>query len=339
MISIYAQLTSTLKNLSREFPLPLHWAEPRWHLDEFLIGNLNLKLIELSTESHKPCTVTLKSGEADRFPTARAYFELVDQVSVFDILERPFSHRVLFNSEGKRIGQIEYNNVFPSEPDSINWKYVHLNGVASHRDFSTAARAAALILIKQDRLLRSWFLPTQFTSKRLKTSHKYLELSQYYDIELYTFGAGVPVIGLFCFPKLIDYPFICGFGASEFFSEALMHAEQEMLQKLSFLWGKSLPKVMPTEEPTSRYHQDYYLLPCHLEQVRNWLVACSYKKTLSDLEQTKLKFSDITFVNITPSSLEGKLAVVKAVSRKSVPLIYGLKHPLFPESSIPHPLV
>jgi hypothetical protein len=216
--------------------------------------------------------------------------------------------------------------VFPRDPKPDRTRVALSNGVALHDSWSHATRAALCELVERDRVLRSFEggqapVPVAVRDRKLARA-----LRREYRVQAYAFEATGQalehrVAGLFLFPRQPEHPLVYGFGAAQNAEAALAKATSEALQRLAFLWGEALPSQLPEVSPTPDYHQEYYLYPPQHDVLRRWL---SGKR--STVRGRSIRLFDgeaVSFVDLTPRALKGKLFVVRAISARARVLRFG----------------
>lgn len=362
---------SCLEKLTESVPLSPRWSKPQVYPDDFHLGSFHLKTMGLIAEASDKVPISgSAASETSEEALERAYFELIERTSIFDVLQSSEEIFEVMDRKGN-LRKLRRDQIFPVDGVSQGWKYSKSNGVAAHYDFQKAARSAALELIERDRILRSWYegvpISEIYFVEGTSTSIYVSQLEPYYRLKAYLIGKGTPVVGFFGFPKKTEWPLLLGFGASEDPWGALGHAQREALQRLAFLWGESIPSDCPSASPSPDYHLEYYLYPSHIEKITQWLENCQQrgaefknlgsespeifpvqleyegssaengltKDLSSDLSKDlsgdlSRDFENIWFLDITPDHLKSKIVVVKAVSDQLTPLTFGSMHPHFP---------
>lgn len=271
------------------------------------------------------------AGNAGSHPDNRAWFELLERITILETIHRAPKSLVLRHPETvAEMGLIPFKTLFPDQGGSSTFPYqfAKSNGVALSRDWRDACRRAAFELLERHLVLLSWagklkprFLTASFSQSVLNS------FSENYEIKRVSFGSqrtdlfAEPIhsCGSFLIPKKNNVPFIFGLGADISEDIALTKAESETVQRLGFLWGEEIPKETPPYSPTAMYHQEYYLHPEALNLITSWLEGRHLKK--ADLYDTsrvlKLSFADLN----SPSS--GVFQVARAYSPDTIPLVFG----------------
>ncbi|HLD99338.1 MAG TPA: YcaO-like family protein [Bdellovibrionota bacterium] len=314
-----------------QYPLPPGWSVPENFHEVLAELGTPVHLVGLSIQHQNGRIVTASAAQINTLPIDRAFFELIERISVLEILDKIKSGKNrlhLRTATGTILQEVDAESVFPEDPAPEKSRYSKSNGVAAFSDFSGACDRASLELIERDRLLRSWFGGP--APKRLPDSiHAGWEirdsLTRYYSSETYLFEDSTSspdspqVVGIFCFPKSNDRLFVFGFGSGSSIADALSHAQSECLQRLGFLWDQEMTEAPPFS-PTPNYHQELFLGEEGAGKVRCWLDGGNRMKAPSNTTRHKGEF---LFVDITPKNLIGKLAVAKAIAPDRLPLIFG----------------
>jgi hypothetical protein len=274
----------------------------------------------------------------DRHPVERAFFELLERISIVDARAQRLGPRLTVrDAEGVEKSVRAVSRVFPSDVRPNRVRGSLSNGVALHTSWSEACVSARAELVERDRVLRAF----QYARAPKSLEHDApLEqaLAPHYRVRGYEFEAGRAspqhrVTGVFLFPLTEGAPLAYGFGAGATLDSATERARREALQRLAFLWGEPLPATPPDAAPLPDYHQDYYLYPPHVALLTGWLDAKAKRA-----QRTPAMFdgSPVRYIDITPVHLRGKLAVAKAMSPRARQLRFGAN----PRSKrgAPHPI-
>lgn len=302
-----------LKELIRRFPLPAPWCVAEPFIERLQIAQLTLHLIGLTAEGKKG-SVVASAVSTEEFPWGRAYFELLERVAIVE----------------SSLGDAED----PQRTQGF-WSFSRSNGVAAHTELELAKASARYELIERNQILRSWFgqiTPQLFSSSPAGDLHS---LSQYYEFESYDFGASV--VGIFGFPRTREYPLVQGYGARECLESSVRHATAELLQRLGFLWGESVPDRIPEFSPSADFHLEYFLTQEGENRLRRWLSG--EHAGLFNVYQLNDECEAPFFEDLTPQSLKASLYVVRAHSNHLMPLTFGMGNPfLDPIEKIPEEL-
>jgi hypothetical protein len=261
---------------------------------------------------------------------ARAYYELLERTSVLEALECGVDDYLVRDHEGRAVGKVGRNDVFPRSPEEATLVYSRSNGVAVASSWPAACRAAALELVERDRVLRSWYGALRPRAVPLGVWQPPTRLWDAYELEAHAFdgvdaACSVAVRGVFAFPRRPDAPLTYGFAAGATEQQALGAAMRECLQRLAFLWGEPLPAEPPAFAPTAEYHQEFFLQRSMHEHIRRWLAGRLVDRT-PDLGRPAKAFPD-RFVDLTPPALAGRTHVVRALPGDELPLVFGRGHP------------
>ena len=312
-----------LKRLLEQFPLPKPWTTPELHSDILDLGNCVLITIGLvaSTPGYPP--VTASAVGIDESPFLRAYFELIERISIclIERSEKQVFLKTSFNGQEDSISRLE---VFPQSPNPKLWVFSRSNGVSAQVNYDLACRSSALELIERDVVLRSWqgetsAIQCQRTQKRFP---QFLEenyiMNDYFFNSQRTFLGKVFVCGTFGFPIRPELPFLCGFGASLELNSAIERAYRESLQRLGFLWD-DIPPELVRPSPTPEFHLDYYWKTDNHLKIKKWLEH----RVTDERAQNEQNSDDLYFIDITPTCSKAHFSVVKCISNSRLPLYFG----------------
>jgi hypothetical protein len=328
---------ASLRELQRRFPLPPAWTLEESFMQDLSIDSLTLfmvGLVALTTHGGEQRALG-SSTQADGYPVDRAYFELLERISIYEArgAEQPLDVR---DASGALLGQRSAARVFP--PDvSPRLRTSLSNGVALHATWQDACRSALHELIERDRILRSF--AGELSPRRLALPPTELTraLAARFDAAAYEIGPALRhrTAMLFMTPREPSLPMTYGFGTDYTLEGALARAEREAMQRLAFLWDEALPEEPVEPTPTPDYHQEFYLYPPNHAILHAWLAG--ERTPRHRFELPLFDGEPVTYVDLTPAALRGKLAVAKAISRSTRRLRFGL--PTFPRDTLPHPLV
>jgi hypothetical protein len=327
-----------LAALQRKFMLPRGCALSDTLLQRVTLGGLELYMVGLVGSVPGGSGVIGAAADRQGFPVERAFFELIERVSLWvaRMADKPLRVR---DQAGALVQKVPALNVFPSDAAPARIRASLSNGVALQRSWSAACDAARCELVERDRVLRSF--RGEFAPVALPVPDRELAraLRKLYDLEAYAFAPGEQrvehsVAGLFLFPRQPSYPLAYGFGAALDGTAALKRATNEALQRLAFLWDEALPTEPPLAAPTPDYHQEYYLYPPHHAQLRDWLAG----RTRLARARTARSFDGeaVWYADLTPPALRTELCVVRASSPRAQALLFGRA----PRSKAPvHPVM
>ncbi|MET0384439.1 MAG: YcaO-like family protein [Polyangiales bacterium] len=327
-----------IAELQQRHPLPPAWLLKDTLLQQITVGKLELQLVGLMAE-HASEVALGAAAESEGFPIDRAWFELLERISVFDA-RRKSEPLTVRDITGSAVSQRAVSRVFPVDIAPERQRLAVSNGVALRESWQAACDAALCELVERDRVLRAW--NGECAPSRLDPGPDSLAraLHPHYRVIAYEFGVQNPaprhrVAGLFLFPTALVAPLVYGFAAAYDAHVACARAEREALQRLAFLWGEPLPAVPPDPTPTPDFHQDYYLYPPHQARLRAWLETP--RPTLKKRVAPLYDGAPVSFVDLTPAPLRERLSVAKAISPRARRLRFGLAS----HSSIasPHPIV
>jgi hypothetical protein len=314
-----------LELLQQSFPFPPLWKLEEIYTEELSLGSSQLKMVGLVAKGPGNPPVTSSAVSLDDSPLLRAYFELIERVSICLAENSEKEDFVKFSTKGQS-SAITKSALFPQSPDPLRWVYSRSNGVGAHINFHSACCSAGLELIERDVILRAWCGDSQINLCPVKQDELPKMVNENYEIKSYLFTPQMTSLGMiyvcgtFGFPKEVNAPFICGFGASFNEKAAQEHAFRESMQRLGFLWGEVPPDTVEFS-PSPEFHLEYYWKYSNQLVIRNWLEQRS--STQIDMNGTFL--DDLTFVDITPESAHSQYSVVKAVSVNRIPLYFGMQ--------------
>ena len=333
-----AAASRRIAELERRYPLPPGWSLADRFLEPASVADITLFTVGLHARGPAQTNAFGSAAERGSYPSERAFFELLERIS---ILEAKRARRKRFATRaqgGEKLGVRARDAVFPADKQPLVRRGALSNGVALHETWSQACAAARLELIERDRVLRSF--RGECRALRVDADARLARaLRAHYELQAYEFAAGTAspqhrVAGVFLFPRTASAPLAYGFGAAEKLEEALAGAEREALQRLAFLWGEALPDAAPSPAPLPDYHQEYYLVASHHAVLREWLDNRHVAKR-QEREAAVFDGAPVTFIDLTPGALEGRLAVAKASSRKALALRFGGER----GGRAPHPVV
>jgi hypothetical protein len=291
--------------------------------------------------------VTGSAAQPGESPRWRAYFELLERMSLVEALLTPRTWTVR-NREGEAVGELDHQTLFPESTDPNRWRYALSNGVALHRDWQAACERAAWELLERDRILRAWFGWSVPRSRPVPAGVIPANLEAQYDWRVARMSGDGPGTSqgdhatmVFGFPRFEPWPLVWGHAARATEAEALTAAAHEALQRLAFVWGEPLPEGPPELQPTPYFHQEHYLYPPHHEAIRQWLRHGHGQYAHRAAEPGPVDPDSMWWVDLTPASLSGQVQVVKAVASGALPLVFGTPPQLgshMPEKLRVHPI-
>jgi hypothetical protein len=328
----------SLEELQRRFPLPSGWSLHERFMQEASIGSLTLYMVGLVATANGLSALG-SSTQADGYPVDRAYFELLERISLHEARasDREFSVR---DMRGAELAQRSASRVFPRDL-SPRLRLSLSNGVALHASWEQACVSALHELVERDRVLRSF--AGEVPPVRLEPPDGALAraTADLFDAAAFEFGqaesARHRTAMLFLMPRRSELPVTYGFGTAFSLADALQRAEREAMQRLAFLWGEDLPSEQVEPTATPDYHQDYYLYPPNHARLSEWLAGQLTPRHPMQRRLPLFDGSPVTFIDLTPAALRGKLAVAKAISPSARRLRFGL--PPYPPDALPHPVV
>lgn len=340
---------AALHALSRTAPLPRDAGPPSLFTEgaNVLGSTIHLAGISLVLGEEVVCG---SAASLHDMPLDRAYFELLERLSVVRAMTKRGAIFPVRDSEGNRLGEIAGARLFAT-PAVPQWRAARSNGVAIGATWKSASQRAHWELLERDRVLRSWYggpVPVPITDAGLQALFPEAA-TQAYDVQAYDLGSeheGV-VAGVFAFPRG-EEPLAFGFAARSSRGMAVRAAAIECVQRLGFLWGEPIPTSDPELAPNPDYHQEFYLVPANHAVLRGWLRGehARYGGLLRHPEETtgfdeKGPSAEMYCADLTPPELAGRLWVAKAIHPHRMPLVFGHGHPWLlqvPEPLSVHPL-
>ena len=327
---------ASLHELQQRFPLPPGWTFQESFMQEASVGSLTLFMVGLVAASADRNAMG-SSTQADGYPVNRAYFELLERISIYEA-NQPDRVLEVRDERGRILGERPAARVFPRDV-SEHLRLSLSNGVALHATWRDACRSALHELIERDRILRSFageFAPVRVD---MLPSELASATAQQFETVAYEIGQRDPAPKhrtalWFMMPQQIELPMTYGFGTAETISDALARAEREAMQRLAFLWGEDLPNQQVEPAPTPDFHQEYYLYPPNHARLTEWLAGQVKPRHTSQRSLPLFDGTPVTYIDLTPAALRGKLAVAKAISPSARKLRFGVA-----AKCIPHPVV
>jgi hypothetical protein len=322
-----ADAQARLAELQRRYPLPAADSSvSEVFVQRVVVGTLELFMAGLIANSAGAASVTGAAADRLGFPIDRAYFELLERMSIVGARAAAPALTVRDRTGNPR-GEQSVSRVFPRDTSPGVLRSSLSNGVALHGSWKQACDAALCELVERDRLLRSF--AGEVLPKRLASVEPHLAsaLQPHYELEAYTFDPRRTDLrhrsaGVFFQPREAGAPLVFGFAAAHDLDAALAGATREALQRLAFLWGEALPEAPPTAAPTPDFHQEFYLYPPHHAVLRAWLAGRRRKH--AGLARCGFDGERTLFVDLTPPALRASgLAVAKASSAKAHALRFG----------------
>lgn len=325
-------------DLCRQFPLPEGAGPVSVFSEAASVLGGTIHLAGVSSERGGE-TICGSAAALDELPLDRAYFELLERLSVVRAMACPGRSFPVRNASGRSIGQISHARLFPGPgSDGPTWRAARSSGVAIGSSWERAARSAHWELLERDRVLRSWygeFAPSPVCDPAVLAMFPE-GMAEAYDVRVYELGSdhGGSAAGVFAFPRGRE-PLVYGFAGRSSRTAAVSAAAAECLQRLGFLWGESIPSTSPPPEPSPAHHQEFYLVPANHSALHRWLRGqhARYRGIFRKPESTAhpaAGFEDsdaLPCVDLTPPELMGSLFVAKAIDPRRAPLVFGLGHP------------
>lgn len=323
---------SQLTSLCEHYSLPAGWSLAEHFVDDVRIGTIQVAMAGLIARASRGLELTGSAARVGQAPIDRAYYELLERVSLFDA--RDSKHPLCFrDARGNETGAADRDVLFPPQIANDGVRQSISNGAALQRTWAAACAAATAELVERDRVLRAWrgdFAPTT-----LDWSRSWLAPGDVYRMEAYRFGPATryTVAGVFALPREPTTPLAYGFGADEDPGSAIRRAEGECIQRMAFLWGEEIPDRSPDPVPTPEFHQEYYLCPTNHDVLTRFLRG---ERVRSPKAHSHFDEESIRFVDVTPKSLAGRLWVAKAHAAGALQLHFGVDPA---GDGLPHPVV
>lgn len=338
-------MNSELTKLIEDYPLPSGWSIPEVFTHNLKYGKLHINLLGLISKKHTQNSLG-SAGQRTSSPVPRAYFELLERVSLLEANSKKTTSWKLYNDRGEVHGSCKHEHIFPQSPTPNLWEFSKSNGVALGASLSDACQRARYETVERDLILRSWFGHSQPQVIDWPNKIELDDLSKIYNFHAYLFPYNrnkkqdIMVTGLFAFPIDEKHPIVFGFGAAPTIEASLQKAENEFDQRLGFLWGEEIPGESIEFSPSPHYHQDFYMRPKMKRNLHSWLSG--KHPTIPFHPQKNYCYnSDFLYADITPTNLVGQLFVIKAIS-PLMPLTFGHGHPwikkTLPQELIVHPI-
>lgn len=326
----------SLRELQQRFPLPPGWSLQESFMQKANVGSLTLFMVGLVASSAAQHALG-SSTQADGFPVDRAYFELLERISIYEA-KQPGRVLDVRDAHGNVLGQRDAARVFPIDlSPRLRWSLS--NGVALHGSWQAACASALHELIERDRVLRSFAGEFPPVRVELPASELARATAEQFETVAYELGQSHPApkhrtAMWFMMPRTLVLPITYGFGTGESLADALARAEREAMQRLAFLWGEELPSEPVQPAATPEFHQDFYLYPPNHARLTEWLAGQIRPRHARQVGLPLFDGEQVTFIDLTPAALRGKLAVAKAVSARARRLRFGVPH-----NAVPHPVV
>ncbi len=324
----------------KEFPLGSAWGDVVVFTDAASINGIDIHLAAIAATTAGGETVTGSAGDFCESPASRAYFELLERVSIVRS-ETLIWALPIKTSTGRECAQVRSDLIAPKSRHPDRWRYSRSNGVALGSSWAAACNRAEWELTERDRVLRSWYGEIPPLRVGLPPAALAPALEACYAFESYLFGppatSNVEVAGVFGFPKWDEAPFVCGFGARPVLEDAIGAALGECMQRLGFLWGEEIPSERPEMSVTPDFHQEFFLWPGARDRVREWLQGGHQKFGVQLPSRPTGCRGERLFLDVTPEGIAPRLFVAKAIPQGEMRLAFGEGHPDIHEE-LPEPL-
>ena len=304
-------MSSERSELRRELPLPAGWEERDVVTDAIVVGSLQLRRAGVSARNVCGVEATGSAASAREPPLRRAWLELLERTAIVDASE------VRLQGTGDR-------------------RLARSNGVAAGASWDDACERAALELAERDRVLRAWH--GELTPDAVGPPDDVIAIESH-DWEACLLGGPtwlpeVCVAVVIGFPRRPDLPLARGFAARRDPNAAVVAAGAEALQGLAFLWHEAPVDAPPEPAPTPIFHLDYYLYPPHHARLRAWLRG----EHVGRVHRSSVEGGAVSFVDLTPAHLDGRVRVARAVCVGAESLEFGVGADTLPEELRVHPI-
>lgn len=304
-----------------------------WNIEEAVqnkiaIGGLEVSFCGMQAVHESFGPVVGSATDVNGDPWDRAWYELLERIAIVEAIHAKPQQFMLRDKDFKTIGMVPYQHVFPVPPagKEKEWQPAKSNGVAIEQSWEKASTKAVWELAERHLILESWLgfrKPHALANKSLKYAQ---QLTDLYDVLCLSFGSiatsylSLPVrsCGVFLFPKNANMPMIFGFGGAEDERSALLKAESEAIQRLSFLWGEEIPTTTPELAPNAMFHQEYFLQPTKIPLLKRWVNGELFdKRSTKAAKSLNVQLADLS------AYASGKLFLARAVSSDAIPLNFG----------------
>lgn len=322
-------MSPLLETLRSTSPLPDGWSELEVVEDIVVVDGVQVHRAGIASIGPSGEEVTGSAAEAASSPLPRSYYELLERAATLEALRNKRSSYEVRSIDGVAAGTCSARDLFPESDEPSRWRYARSNGVAVHRDWSTAASRAFWELAERDRVLRSWYgesapqrLSWDVSATPLARSQSYQwRIYEFPETDVSSFAKQIAVVGVFGFPTQPDAPLVLGFGARPQLEAAVDAAVTEALQLLAFLWGEALPGAAPPPAPSPDHHLEHFQYPGHHASLREWLDGAHL--AFRGNRRVEVRPSRVSFVDLTPGWLTGGYRVAKAFAPRATPLTFG----------------
>ena len=264
-------------------------------------------------------------------PSSRATYELIERIHLIQSSREEATFRIRSRSGNTSGKLITADQLFPTSSNPSLWQYSKSNGVALHNNWYNACESALFELIERHIFLSAWFGDRSIIASDEKIGRPIQKLHDIYTTRAISFGCQTVSIeespdctvhcqGIFLLPKTSEHPFVFGLGAHSNAQKALEKAEKEALARLGFLWQEIPSSSIPSFSPTPMYHQEYYLVPKHLEIIKQWLDGPK-NSTRNPQQSEKPLF--VNFADLGRPNTAEEYRIARAYSSEVIPLVFG----------------
>jgi YcaO cyclodehydratase, ATP-ad Mg2+-binding len=324
--------------------LPEGWSAPESVEDVIVADGLSIRRAGVASVSPDGEEVTGSAAELESSamhagevpPASKAWFELLERASIVEAMLASSARYELRTAAGSHVGTCSRLELFPESDDPTTWRHARSNGVAIHRDWSSACDRALWELAERDRVLASWHghvRPELVAGAPLAVG----DATRCYEWSAWafpeeragSFSHGIEVVGVFGFPIRPDAPLVLGFAARPDRRSALDDATREAIQLLGFLWGEPVADASTPVSPTAMGHLDFHQARERHSQLRSWLDGGHLRYASSDpfrgarAGDGAIGSESVVFADLTPAWLGGGMRVAKAVCGAARPLVFG----------------
>lgn len=309
-------------------PLPEHWSAVETHTDVVEIEGVEVRRAGLSSVGPGG-EATGSAAELFADPAPRARFELLERIGILEARASLASHHLVLDASGASKGTIGREEIFLESEAPDTWRHARSNGIAIHTSWQAACLHAKAELVERDRVLRSWAGSARPVPLAFEREHVLLGQGQSYTWSAFAFpapagafGDDLEVVGVFGFPVRDELPVAVGYCAKRRLADALTGALREATQMLAFLWGESVPTVVPELAPTAMFHLDALQVPERRVLLQRWLSG-AHVAYRTENGQNRASRPAVRYVDLSPSWMAGECRIAKAMCDEAMQLVFG----------------
>jgi hypothetical protein len=299
-----------------------------WHIvesvDEIIeCAGVEIHRAGLTAQGPGGRTAVGSAADLRESPMVRAMHELMERAGLLEVVTASPAELPCLGIYREAVGTVTGDAAFPPSPEPARWQYSRSNGVAAAPSWAAACRAAAFEAIERERILSSWY-GVGPAPREIKPGKVFAE--DIYDWKVVSIPGpiGAPeVVFAVAFPRRPDAPLLRGAGCAWSVADARAHAVGECLQSLAFLWGEDIPTEEPESAPSPMFHLDYYLWRQTHMTLRRWLGSGAEPDAAGPLDRHGISVHRLSFIDLTPAAVAGRLHVVKACLPDAIPLVFG----------------